>query len=58
MRRPVRGLARPARARRMRKGANATLERLGHALPLDVPVSSLPIADRQIADEPNVRSGG
>ena len=41
-------LARPVPWRRMRRIAREALERLGLALPLDAPVSSLPIAARQI----------
>lgn len=41
-------LARPARFGRMRAIARATLERLRFDLPLDAPVSSLPVAERQI----------
>jgi simple sugar transport system ATP-binding protein len=44
----LRGLARPARRARMRGIAAAALDRLGHRLPLSAPVSSLPIAERQI----------
>src|SRR3954451_16470894 len=44
----LQGLARPVRRGRMREIATATLERLDHAMPLDVPVSRLPIAERQI----------
>jgi simple sugar transport system ATP-binding protein len=42
------GLARPVRRRRMREIARATLERLDFRLPLEAPVSSLSIAERQI----------
>jgi simple sugar transport system ATP-binding protein len=44
----LRGLARPARWRRMRSTAAATLDRLAYDLPLDAPLASLPIAERQI----------
>jgi simple sugar transport system ATP-binding protein len=42
------GLAQPVRSAQMRKIASEVLERLGFLLPLGAPVSSLPIAQRQI----------
>ena len=42
------GLARPVSPARMRRIAAEQLSRLGFELPLDAPVSSLPIASRQI----------
>jgi simple sugar transport system ATP-binding protein len=42
------GLARPISPARMRRTAAEQLSRLGFELPLDAPVSSLPIASRQI----------
>lgn len=42
------GLAKPVRKAAMRRTADAVLGRLGFALPLDAPVASLSIAQRQI----------
>ena len=42
------GLARPVRYGRMREIARGLLQRLGVALPLDAPVGSLSIAERQV----------
>ena len=42
------GLSRPVRRRRMRELGRETLERLAFPLPLDAPVSGLPIAARQV----------
>jgi simple sugar transport system ATP-binding protein len=42
------GLAKPVRYGRMQEIAKDVLRRLGFRLPLDAPVSSLPIAERQV----------
>jgi simple sugar transport system ATP-binding protein len=44
----LRGLARPVRAGRLRATARRALDRLGFALPLDAPVQTLPVAQRQV----------